>query len=208
MTRSSENLDPRILRTRRALKNALLELIPERGYRNITVKQIAERAGLNRSTFYLHYQNLDDLLASEIGPLRDLLLGILLPPTSRSDKPTTVIDGSTVREKLHKIRESAPLYQVILGRSVAAPLRQQLFEDLLKNQGETAPARTAPQEGIFREFKLTFLVSGYLGILEWWLGSSCALTPHQMAELIEILLGSQPAQALESAVPPERGGGT
>ena len=53
--------DRRIIRTKRAIYNAFLALIQEREFEKITVKELAERADINRKTFYVYYTGLDDL---------------------------------------------------------------------------------------------------------------------------------------------------
>src|SRR5690606_15118949 len=62
----TRNVDPRIARTRRSLQEALFELARERGLDEISVADIAERAGVNRSSFYQHYSDKDTLLADAI----------------------------------------------------------------------------------------------------------------------------------------------
>jgi AcrR family transcriptional regulator len=54
--------DRRIQRTRQQLRQALLSLMLERGYDSLSVQDITDRANLGRATFYLHYQDKDDLL--------------------------------------------------------------------------------------------------------------------------------------------------
>jgi len=49
--------DPRILRTRRMLMDALAKLLKEEAFEQISVQEIADEATLNRNTFYLHYQD-------------------------------------------------------------------------------------------------------------------------------------------------------
>src|SRR5690606_15510626 len=56
--------DPRVARTTHALGRALIELIQERDYDEITVQHILDRAGVGRATFYAHYRNKDDALHS------------------------------------------------------------------------------------------------------------------------------------------------
>ena len=58
-------VDRRILRTRKALRAALLELSKEKGFDAISVEEITERANLGRATFYLHYKDKEDLLLDE-----------------------------------------------------------------------------------------------------------------------------------------------
>src|SRR5207237_7497279 len=57
--------DRRIQRTRDRLGDALVALIQERPFDTITVQQVLERAGVGRSTFYVHYRDKDDLLFSD-----------------------------------------------------------------------------------------------------------------------------------------------
>ena len=53
--KTSEKVDPRVRRTRRLLQQALTELMAEKSLRSITVQDIAERATVNRVTFYAHF---------------------------------------------------------------------------------------------------------------------------------------------------------
>src|SRR5699024_2346300 len=60
---SNSQIDLRIRKTKKAIKYALAELIEEIGFRAITVKSLTNKAGINRGTFYLHYDNIDDLIS-------------------------------------------------------------------------------------------------------------------------------------------------
>jgi len=55
-------MDPRVQRTRELIREALIELIEEKGFSRITVGDIADRATVNRVTFYKHYKNKYDLV--------------------------------------------------------------------------------------------------------------------------------------------------
>jgi AcrR family transcriptional regulator len=61
-----ESTDRRVLRTRKALQDALLALMAEKPFRKIHVSDITERAGLARPTFYLHFRSREDLLLSHM----------------------------------------------------------------------------------------------------------------------------------------------
>ena len=54
--------DRRVQRTLKLLKEALIELILEKGYDSVTVQDITDRANLGRATFYFHYKDKDELL--------------------------------------------------------------------------------------------------------------------------------------------------
>jgi AcrR family transcriptional regulator len=62
--KSRRKPDQRILRTRNRLGNALIALILEKPIDEVTVQQVLNRAGVGRSTFYLHFRDKDDLFLS------------------------------------------------------------------------------------------------------------------------------------------------
>lgn len=75
-----EKLDPRKRRTRQLLHQALVELMAEKGFDAISVQDIAERATINRATFYDHFEDKNALLDYGIRELfRDALRKDLLP---------------------------------------------------------------------------------------------------------------------------------
>jgi transcriptional regulator, tetR family len=53
------------------MDEALIQLINEKDYDYITITEICKRAGVNRSTFYLHYETVDDLLKEAIKKIDD-----------------------------------------------------------------------------------------------------------------------------------------
>ena len=62
MNDMNEN-DLRVIKTKKALKEALKQLIIEHNdFRTITVKELCEKAYINRRTFYLHYQSINDII--------------------------------------------------------------------------------------------------------------------------------------------------
>jgi AcrR family transcriptional regulator len=70
----SETTDPRILRSRRMLMDALASLLMKKEFEDISVQEIADEATLNRATFYLHYPDKNALLQAMTGVrFRDLI---------------------------------------------------------------------------------------------------------------------------------------
>lgn len=61
-----EGLDPRVRRTRASIQQAFLELLAEKGFQAITVKDITQRAEINRATFYAHFPDKYALLEATI----------------------------------------------------------------------------------------------------------------------------------------------
>jgi AcrR family transcriptional regulator len=61
-TTPPQTIDPRILRSRRMLMDALARLLTEKSLDDISIQEIADEATLNRATFYLHYPDKNSLL--------------------------------------------------------------------------------------------------------------------------------------------------
>lgn len=65
--------DPRVERSTRAVLVAMADLLPEIPYRELTVQQILDKAGVSRGTFYKHYRNKDDALRASLAGMLDVL---------------------------------------------------------------------------------------------------------------------------------------
>src|ERR1700675_2525870 len=66
--------DPRILRSRRMLMDALASLLIKKEFEDISVQEIADESTLSRTTFYLHYPDTTSLLQAMTGArFRDLI---------------------------------------------------------------------------------------------------------------------------------------
>ncbi len=66
------DLDRRVQKTRKLLQDALIELVAEKSYESVSIREILERANVGRSTFYAHFQDKDQLLHSILDRLDEL----------------------------------------------------------------------------------------------------------------------------------------
>jgi AcrR family transcriptional regulator len=81
-------LDPRVRRTRELLVRAFNELIAEKGQAGLTVQEIAERATINRATFYAHFKDQYELFDYAIREAFRDELQLRLPPSPGLDEET------------------------------------------------------------------------------------------------------------------------
>ncbi len=65
--------DRRVLKTRAALRDAMLALMVSRGWDEMNIQEICDWANVGRSTFYTHYRSKDELLSEGLNDLRDML---------------------------------------------------------------------------------------------------------------------------------------
>src|SRR5258706_12436075 len=99
---STKKVDPRVKRTRHLLQQAFLELMHEKGFSAISIQDIAERAPLNRATFYLHFDDKYQLLDSIVQEQFQQMVTKDLPLAPRQEEKTLRI---LIREILWFFRE-------------------------------------------------------------------------------------------------------
>lgn len=103
-------MDMRVERTRRRLQEALFALARERGFEHVAVSDIAERAEVNRSTFYQHYADKETVLA-------DALDRVAAEAGARLDAPLLLTDGppEPLVAFLAHIDEYADMYKLVFS---------------------------------------------------------------------------------------------
>lgn len=116
-------MDPRIARTRTSLREALFSLARERAFDEISISDIAERAGINRSTYYQHYSDKDTLLAEALDAVIDHAIGV--------ERPLTESAGERILlEYLRHVQEHAELYRSLLGEGGSATIQVRMSRRL------------------------------------------------------------------------------
>src|SRR3954471_18394318 len=87
-----KSTDRRVVRTRTTLRDALLPLILERGWEDISVQDVCDRAKVGRSTFYTHFADKEDLLLSGFEDLKSMLRA-LRPPAEKGRATLRFVRG-------------------------------------------------------------------------------------------------------------------
>ncbi len=174
-------MDRRKRRTRKLLGNALLELVQEKKYEQITIQDITDRGDLNRATFYLHYGSKEELLAESLEGHFDALVQQIASVVA--DKP--IWESPEADELVFShVAEHAALYQVLLGENGLGYVINRIidyiaqFSELQLRAGLGQVESVVPLEIMARH------VAGSLyALLTWWLMNDMPYTPRQMAEM-------------------------
>jgi len=162
--------DPRVIRTCQLLREALRKLVERRSFSTLSVKDITEEAGLNRSTFYLHYIGLHELLADYTRVLFNEL---------REDIYGGGISGSKwgpeqvepyVELVFHHLKKYQAFYKSMLGKR-GDPYFNRLFQDLLSELlfEPIASSFDRRNPDLSSALILRFYCNGFTGVASWWL---------------------------------------
>lgn len=183
-----DKTDRRVQRTRQLLRDALMELILERGYDSIVIQDITDRANLGRATFYLHYRDKEDLLFDSLEQVFNELVkrirDLQTQPGSTGTDPASLM-------MFEHAAENNVLYTVMLSAR-AVPTLQRRVRDYI---AEVVRMRAlALQPGLDKDPSVPLnLISNYaagamLGLVTWWLENDMPYPPDYMAEMLERLI--------------------
>lgn len=167
--------DARVRRTRDALRAALLELLQDRPFEQITIRELAASAGIGYTTFFRHYPTTGDLLqeiaASEIRQLVDLQLAAFDAGDSRA----------TSLALFQYVADHRTLWRALLTGGAASTLR----EEFIRLAGEVAEHRPHTTTWLPADAGGLLVASGTLELLTWWLSQAEPLSVNEMAVIYE-----------------------
>jgi AcrR family transcriptional regulator len=129
---SSAREDPRVTRTRQLILQAFTELIKEKGFESLTVQEIADRATVNRATFYAHFADKYVLLDSAFAEEFKKQLYARLSPDAEFTPMNLQLLIQTACELLVKTHaRCAPSGRMQFDAGVGQRLNAQVYEFLL-----------------------------------------------------------------------------
>jgi AcrR family transcriptional regulator len=194
--------DLRIIRTRELIREALIDLIEEKGFEAITVKDITTKARINRGTFYSHYQDKFDLMARSqeefLSKMREIVKQNVTDTNGdfKSNVPATVPFNVMVSmfEYLDQNRR--------FMRAVSGPNGGQSFQTKMKDfLWNTLFVRKEfpliKQENLLvpSEYLIAYLASAHIGVIEQWLNSDGTESPAEMARILATITVKGPFTA-------------
>jgi AcrR family transcriptional regulator len=174
--------DRRIQRTRKLLQDTLIGLMQERGYDTITVQEIVDEANLGRTTFYLHYNNKDELFLSCHESILGEFEGALWAhPLSRDEllAPQPPSGLFAVFEHLKAAwGQLEPIFQSRDGELILRHIRDGSVREVETNL-RTIFADV--ESAIPLEVLAAYLVGAKFALFQWWLEKRRPYTTEQLA---------------------------
>ncbi|MGE8081290.1 TetR/AcrR family transcriptional regulator [Peribacillus loiseleuriae] len=187
---SDHPIDRRIIRTKRMIRDALTELMEEKGFDGITVRDLTEKADINRGTFYLHYRDKYDLLEKSENEIFQEL----------EDLPKEV-QQLTSNDTIELINQAEPipfavkLFERLLGHSsfmkmILGPkgdpsFQVKLKEVMRKNMLEHIVTKLNKEEMMVPvDYILAYVSAAHLGVIQHWLNTGMEQSPREMALIL------------------------
>lgn len=174
-----QKIDRRVRKTKRQIRLALTTLMLEKSVGDITVREIAELADVNRGTFYAHYKDVNDLLAQlEENIFRRLEEVEKAHPLQKSDGATF----DYLADILVLCGENADVYKALICRNGDLPFQQKLGETLRSQYLRGFLALNCSADDTTIDYFCSFIVSGMLALARDWVNSGMKETPQEIAQ--------------------------
>ncbi len=177
MTQPSGDL--RVRRTRKLLREALIELIKEQGFDKLTVGEIAQRAMVSRAAFYRHYLDKYDLVEKIFEDAQHMILADSDPTHSPLSNDPDHPPEPWIKIFEH-FAEYKDLYRELLGSRGSSWFSAKLHELLAKLIIERSQAvKTIVQDQI--TFPSALIAGIIITAVKWWLEHPEQYTPREIA---------------------------
>ncbi|MCD7840872.1 MAG: TetR/AcrR family transcriptional regulator [Lachnospiraceae bacterium] len=176
--------------TAKRMDEAFLSLMEKKDFEYITVSEICETAGVNRSTFYLHYETIGDLLSEclEQSNAQFMEYFNVKKPEMEKKIGTASLDelffitSEFLVPYLTYISEHKTLFRVVLSKPEVMQANK-TYDEIFCDVLNPILARYGVREKD-RDYMLAFYIEGLMGIVKRWLTRDCVETVDQIAEIM------------------------
>lgn len=195
----NKKVDRRIKRTQKFLKDALIFLIEKKGYDTISVSEIVRQSHVNRSTFYAHYQDKEELMSCIINELvRGMIQSMRGTPTLDSpfslenDFPT-----KTIKELFTYVEKNVIYFQSIMNNQHDPQLIQRLSDSFYKIYFHKMNTLCSDEMKISvnKGFYISYFTSVIIGfIYHWLINTEMKYSSEYIARELSKLICLEPIQ--------------
>lgn len=173
------------------MDEAFIGLLTEKDFQYITVKEICQRAGVHRSTFYLHYETMADLLEESLGYVNETFMkqfesgSVSIVSRIKECKADELylVTPEYLTPYLQFIQEHKILFQTVVNQpgvfsldEIYASMFRHVFDPILERFH-------VPEEQ--RRYMMAFYIHGLTAVVSEWLKNGCREPVAQMIQIIE-----------------------
>lgn len=175
--------DRRIIKTKKAIRNAFAELLLEKKLSDITVTDVANKADVNRKTFYNYYGCVDDLIKE----IEDEFIKIFEADLKTIEVVDNFQNPAVLFHRLVTLFETdVQLYSVLLNTDVSQNFLHRI-EILLKEIAKEFFLEKKPEHKDNIILTCEYCISGICAVFKYWFDSGLAMTVEEVSEKVNRL---------------------
>lgn len=181
-----EKTDRRVRKTKAALRAGLMKLMQTKSIREITIRELVEEVDINRSTFYLHYTDIYDMLNKIEQELLDQIIEVTVKHKTEYS-PAEIVE--VLQEIFQILLENMDICHLLMSPNGDINFITQV-KNLIRDNITTATIELfqgqLPVDQI--EYACSFCIYGCIGIIEKWLMDGAVESPEKLAQLCDKLI--------------------
>ena len=179
------NKDRRIRKTKDVLKKSLITLMGEKSINSITVKELCEKADINRGTFYLHYKDvfhmLEEIEKELYEEFQDMILSHEISPDKIETKPI-------LEDIFTFIAQNSDFCIVVLCERGDMVFVKKIVSIIYeKGYSDWSNIFKKNDKDLFDKY-YSFILYGAIGLIDYWLKNGLKESPEYMAMLTESII--------------------
>jgi|SRR5699024_865793 len=184
--------DLRIIKTKKAIKDAFIDIIKENGRESISITKLAKKAQINRGTFYLHYQNIDELANEFYDDFISQLYDLFEKDLNKSYKLTRndQVEFTTLFQinLLKFLKNNRELFISLWFNREKANYQSKIKEyvrTILLYHNHSIVNRKSLR--IPEEYYISYVLSAFMGVIALWIDKDCQEPIEEIAWIISTL---------------------
>jgi AcrR family transcriptional regulator len=178
-------VDPRVRRTRRMLRDALVSLILKKDFASISIREITERADVAYITFFRHYESLDQLLMEVLDEGLGELMNRVETLAKQSDASDLETEGRLIFEY---IGQKADLFRVLLKSQSVTRVRKKTVRNIAAIFQKSCLPLARSGNPMATAMLSNHIATSLLSLIEWWLDNQMSPAPPQMGRVYKSLI--------------------
>lgn len=173
-----QKVDRRIRKTKTALLNSLTKLMTQKKISDITIKELTDLADVNRSTFYLYYKDIFDMVEQIENEMFEDFIKAFNKLSKENDRYTSFLSFYTYI--FEYVQNNYEICKILLGHDGDYAFIQKFKNAIM----ETKPPFDESLPEIKSHFLRPFIISGFVGVVQKWLEDDLTVSPKDMAVIM------------------------
>ena len=181
----AEKMDRRVRKTKAQLREGLARLMQQKSIKEISVKELVDEVDINRSTFYLHYTDIYQMLQKieedAMQNITEVMKKYPIDPDNSDSVLQFIVQFFSIMDN------DRDLCLALLGQHGDMAFVEQIENLLAKTFLSHLPEKF-PENGPYIKYPYAFILNGCVGLIRTWLSSPETESPDQVALLIYHLI--------------------
>ncbi len=188
-------VDPRVRRTRRLLREAMVALIMEKDFNSITIRDVTDRAEVAYITFFRHFESLDQLLMEVLdeglAELRDHIETL----AKQSETSALETEGRLIFEY---IQQKSDLFRILFKSQSVSRIRKKIVQTIAGIFRQSCAPLARSNSPVAINIMSNHIATSLLSLIEWWLENNMNPSPAEMGRVYKSLIIDSTVGAVSS----------